>query len=226
MLAIGSTLMIAKAVFELSPRNSALQENSTSIAPLKKRNRVQDEPKTPGKATQTRPDTASKGTTGGQEKQESVKEAISECDKLHNKQECDKEEKSLRLLLERTTDTHELAEIEWRIGRASNARANLMCRQNGGAEKESKNERESRVAVIREGYDHVVRSLELNEQSSNANKWAAVLLAQYGGSLQDSIKNAYKIREYARRCVELDPRDPQGYYSKYILCICLCGMLF
>eukprot|EP01138_Halocafeteria_seosinensis_P010157 gb/GECG01010373.1/.p1 GENE.gb/GECG01010373.1/~~gb/GECG01010373.1/.p1 ORF type:complete len:585 (+),score=75.78 gb/GECG01010373.1/:1-1755(+) len=213
ILAIGSTLMIAKAVVELSPGQSALQDgpirNATAEMHKKPRKDARHASKTANGGTQQ---VAQQQPREHKESEKPVREVLDECDALHKNQECEKEEKALRLLLERTNENQELAEIEWRIGRASNARANRMCRQTGGPAKESKSDRESRIAVIREGYTHVVRSLELNEKSCEANKWAAVLLAQYGGSLQDSIKNAYKIREYAKRCVEINPKDAQGYY--------------
>ena len=220
ILAIGSTLMIAKAVLELTPRQpSAIKDDTPQTAPESDRNHDPLSFQSPirahanngphdlpaGEMTSTRQDDAAA---------KSVDEVLSDCDRLHEQQQCEEEEKNLRRLLNRTSDSKLLAEIEWRIGRASNSRANLMCRNGGGPSKESKQDRESRIAVIREGYDHVVKAIELNDECSEAHKWAAILLAQYGGSLHESIKNAHKIREYGKRSVELNPEDPQSHYSK------------
>ncbi|KAI1287575.1 Regulator of microtubule dynamics protein 1 [Halotydeus destructor] len=94
------------------------------------------------------------------------------------------------------------ADLLWRVGRSSF--------QLSKTEPDASRKKE----LVKTGYDHVVRSLELNQESGCAHKWAAILLDASSSidGTKARITQALNIRKHMEEAIRLLPEDGTSHY--------------
>ncbi len=68
--------------------------------------------------------------------------------------------------------------------------------------------------LLQDGYTHAKRCIELDPMSANGHKWCSITLSKMGefDALSDRVKNAFLIRDYIVRAIELDPTEPYNHH--------------
>lgn len=163
----------------------------------------------------------------------SMAATLQACDELHQAEAFEEEAAQLQRAREQPGLTAlQTVSVCWRQGRVSNALSWRMAMAAGGPDQENAKAKEARVAVLRQGMECLwagmdvaegardpasalgvqVADQQLRTELACLHKWAAVVLAQVAPSMKEQIANAFKIRDHAKRSLELVPTDPQAMY--------------
>ena len=163
----------------------------------------------------------------------SMAATLQACDELHQAEAFEEEAAQLQRARELPSLTAlQTVSVCWRQGRVSNALSWRMAMAVGGPDQENAKAKEARVAVLRQGMESLwtgmdvaegvrdpasalgvpVADQQLRTELACLHKWAAVVLAQVAPSMKEQIANAFKIRDHAKRSLELVPTDPQTMY--------------
>ena len=68
--------------------------------------------------------------------------------------------------------------------------------------------------LLSDGYTHAKRCIELDPSNAHGHKWCSITLSKMGefDALSDRVKNAFLIRDYIVRAIELDPSEPYNHH--------------
>lgn len=124
---------------------------------------------------------------------------LTEADKLFDESKYEELESFLKKLENWQQD----AQILWRVARCEFQLAKQV--------KDNKSEYEK---LVNKAYEHVEKSLELNEKDGFAHKWAAILLDAVSTlkGTKERVLQVLNVRNHMEKAVEYAPKDPTSYY--------------
>lgn len=107
----------------------------------------------------------------------------------------------IKLLTERS-DWQTNAQILWRVARA---KFQLSKSAQDSKDKEK---------LVYESYEHVCKSLELDDKNGLAHKWAAILLDAVSTlkGTKERVLQVLNMRNHMEKAIEYAPNDPTSYY--------------
>lgn len=124
---------------------------------------------------------------------------LKEADKLFDE---DKFDELLKFLKEQTGWESD-AQILWRVARCEYQLSKKV--------KEQKDQNEQ---LVNSAYEHVKKSLELDDKDGLAHKWAAILLDAVSSlkGTKERVLQVLNVRNHMEKAVEYAPTDPTSYY--------------
>lgn len=127
------------------------------------------------------------------------KTTFNEADKLFD----DAKYEELLEFLKKQTDWENNEQILWRLARCEFQLAKKI--------KDQKSEYENLVNVA---YDHVNKSLELDDKNGLAHKWASILLDTVSTlkGTKERVLQILNVRNHMEKAIEYAPNDPTSYY--------------
>ncbi|XP_031638558.1 regulator of microtubule dynamics protein 1-like isoform X2 [Contarinia nasturtii] len=92
--------------------------------------------------------------------------------------------------------------------------ANVLWREARALFKLSRTNKAKKEESVREGYDLIVKSLELDERNVDVQKWYAILLDAKNelDGIKARISQLGNVKKHMERAVELNPEDPTSWH--------------
>lgn len=124
---------------------------------------------------------------------------IKEADKLFDENKFDELDELLRS--QRDWETNE--QILWRL-----ARCEFQLSKN------VKDQKDRHEQLLNRAYEHVMKSLELDDKNGLAHKWAAILLDAVSTlkGTKERVLQVLNVRNHMEKAVEYAPNDATSYY--------------
>lgn len=106
-------------------------------------------------------------------------------------------------LLQSQADWQNNSQILWRV-----ARCEFQLAKKDEANKDKYTE------LVNQAYDHVLKSLELDDKNGLAHKWAAILLNAVSSlkGTKERVLQVLNVRKHMEQAVEYAPTDATSYY--------------
>lgn len=129
------------------------------------------------------------------------KATFDEADKLFDEAKYNE----LLTLLKNQPDWENNEQLLWRVARCEFQLSKIA--------KDKKDEREY-AALLNLAYDHVKKSLEIDEKNGLAHKWAAILLDAVSTlkGTKERVLQVLNVRSHMEKAVEYAPNDATSYY--------------
>lgn len=124
---------------------------------------------------------------------------LNEADKLFDESKFDE----LLELLKKQVGWDNNAQVLWRV-----ARCEYQLSKN------IKDQKDKHEQLVNGAYEHVKKSLEIDDKNGLAHKWAAILLEAVSSlkGTKERVLQVLNIRNHMEKAVEYAPTDPTSYY--------------
>lgn len=126
-------------------------------------------------------------------------DTLKEADKLFNEDKFDE----LNELLRKQSDWENNEQVLWRL-----ARCEFQLSKN------LKDQKDKHEQLLNTAYEHVTKSLELDDKNGLAHKWAAILLDAVSTlkGTKERVLQVLNVRNHMEKAVEYAPDDATSYY--------------
>lgn len=124
---------------------------------------------------------------------------LTEADKLFDDSKFD----DLLELLKKQPGWENDAQILWRVARCEFQLS-----------KKVKDQKDKHAELVNTAYEHVKKSLELDDKNGLAHKWAAILLDAVSTlkGTKERVLQVLNVRNHMEKAIEYAPTDPTSYY--------------